>query len=834
MTLTSDTSRDEPRRLDADTVSALATHVDAAKARGWQQSHLKRWFAARGVEHAPYKAALAGEVVESAVASELAAISIHGLPAWPYAPSPDDIAWHIEWLVAPARGAFDDALVEIAYEPAPDRGPSAARLFGLDELKAAMEFAVSKNMDGCNVYIGAALRLPDADRNKRASAEDFYVATAVPIDIDRDYDTTRAAMAAVCDDGLVVTTGLTPQRRSQHWTRLVEPCDSDIEFGHAFRGLVEHVGADMAVKDAARVMRLGGTLAFPNARKVGLGYCIELTTTTLNDAARPSSLDALRSLAASEATGPRRDYSDRPQTSQPDGIERAGILGTGKVTNGRERFFATKLLPRVIRQWQEETGADPSVDELWTEAYALFEAEADNSDERWTCPDGQQQLRARVANTLRRLRLGRMARIGLASIETGVGADEAREAQAAFEAARPFVADEEEAAAAAVDEAQAGVIRASPYAWIDAAKIPPRDVLYGRHLFRKFLSATVAPGGLGKSSLVMVEALAMVTGRTLIGEAPKAALSAWYWNGEDPMEELQRRIAAACLHFDISHADLGDRLFIDSGRDTEIIVVREDRNGVHVAEPVVEALISEVRRNHIDVLIIDPFIAAHAVSENDNTKIEAVVKQWMRVAEEGGCAVELVHHVRKPSGGAQETTVDDARGAGALLAKVRSARVLNPMTTTEADELGIDRKDRFRFFRVDNGKANLMPRGGDARWRRMLGVPLGNRIDVQEDEVGVVTEWQKPSALEGVTATDLMKVKVAVSAGEWREDVRAANWVGQAVGGALGIDVDQPQGVARVKSLIRTWVKTGALEVVQGLDAARRPKQFVIVGKGEE
>ncbi len=29
----------------------------------------------------------------------------------------------------------------------------------------------------------------------------------------------------------------------------------------------------------------------------------------------------------------------------------------------------------------------------------------------------------------------------------------------------------------------------------------------------------------------------------------------------------------------------------------------------------------------------------------------------------------------------------------------------------------------------------------------------------------MVTEWQKPSALEGVTAADLVKVKLAVAAG---------------------------------------------------------------------
>jgi hypothetical protein len=436
MSLTSDTH--EARKLDGDTVRALTEEVDAAKKRGWQQPHLKRFFTSRGIEHAVYKAALSGGVVEREIASELAAISITGLPQWPYAPNPDDIAWHIEWLVAPARGQYDDALVEIAYATPEDAGQiRRARLFGLDELKAAMEFAVSKNIDGCNMYIGAALRLPDAPRDKRASAEDFYVATAVPIDIDRDYDATRAAMAAVCDDSCVVTTGLTPQRRSQHWTRLLEPCESELEFGHAFRSLVEHVGADMAVKDAARVMRLGGTVAFPNERKRSLGYCIELTTTTLNDAARLSDLETLKALAPGAGPSERRDYSGRPQPQGEDGITRAGILQTGKVTDGRERFFATKLLPRTIRNYQAEFGCDPSVDELFDLAFADFLEQADNADERWTCDDGVRQLKARAANTVRRLRLGRMARIGLASIDTGAGEEEARAAQAAWEAARP-------------------------------------------------------------------------------------------------------------------------------------------------------------------------------------------------------------------------------------------------------------------------------------------------------------------------------------------------------------------------------------------------------------
>lgn len=825
MTISSETP--DMRVLDAATRQALVDEVDAAKERGWLQPDLRRWFKTQGVDLPTYLAAKAGQAVDNEAAATFAQISITGLPTHPYAPNPEDIRRHIEWLIAPARGAFDDALFEIAHD-GEGRGPVSARLFGLDEVQDAVGFAVMRNIEGRNIYIGAALRAPDTDRRKRSTGDDFYVATAVPIDIDHDYDATRARMALVCDDGLVVTTGLTPERRSQHWARLIEPCDDDLAFEAAFGALVSHTGADMKVKDKARIMRLGGTVSFPkDQKKRDAGYCTELTSVSINSMARSVDVQALSELAPGEIRGERFDASGRPKS---DGIERAGAFGTGPVTNGRESYFRNRLLAHLAA-YQEENGADPSPEEVWELAWADFSdpTKVDNSDGRWTGVEGQRELRHRLENTFRRLRGGRLARFGLYSIETEINRAEAEAAKAA----RPFADPEREAAAVQAEvERVAGTICATPYRWVDAAKIPPRDLLYGKHIFRKFLSVTVSPGGLGKSSNAIVESLAMVTGRTLIGEAPKGKLKVWYWNGEDPEEELQRRIAAACLHYGITREDIEAALFVDSGRDTEIVVAREDRNGLQIAVPVVEALIATIRANGIDVFIVDPFVASHAVSENDNIKIEAVVRQWMRVADEAGCAVELIHHVRKPSGGAsQETTVDDARGAGALLAKARSARVLNGMSVIEADEVGIERKDRWAFFRVDNGKANLMPRGGDAKWRRMVGVPLGNRIDTLEDNVGVATEWEKPSAFVGVTEHHMRLVRAAIAAGEWREDIRASNWAGVAVAGVLALDIEDPQVKARIKSMLKTWVLNGVLDVVQGLDQARRQRQFIVVGK---
>jgi hypothetical protein len=99
--------------------------------------------------------------------------------------------------------------------------------------------------------------------------------------------------------------------------------------------------------------------------------------------------------------------------------------------------------------------------------------------------------------------------------------------------------DRSEARADADDSPKAPFIL-RPIKKFDLAGIPPREFLFGRHYQRRTVSGTVAPGGTGKSSLVMVEAIAMATGRDLLGEGAKVPLKAgittakttcWNYNG---------------------------------------------------------------------------------------------------------------------------------------------------------------------------------------------------------------------------------------------------------------------------------------------------------------
>ena len=370
---------------------------------------------------------------------------------------------------------------------------------------------------------------------------------------------------------------------------------------------------------------------------------------------------------------------------------------------------------------------------------------------------------------------------------------------------------------------------ASPFVWRDPATIPPRAWLYGRHYIGQFVSATVAPGGVGKSSLVLAEALAMASGRNLIGHQPSGALNVWVINGEDPMDELQRRFAAAMLKHNVSPADITGRLHVNSGRDTEFIIAEATKDGTKICQPVYGALVSEIKSKNIDVLIVDPFVSFHSVSENDNNAINDVAKAFVRIADETGCAIELVHHSRKTNG--YETTVNDARGASSLGNAARSARALNRMTDAEATKAGVDADDAATYFRITKGgKENLAKASAKDSWCRIEELVLSNG-----DAVGVVTGWRWPAPGSEFDADMIAQAQAIVAGGSYRMDQRSPDWVGHAIGGCFSYDKTTSNAAHKkaVGAIIAALVAEGWLRMVE-LPAPTRgghTAKFVQVGK---
>ena len=191
----------------------------------------------------------------------------------------------------------------------------------------------------------------------------------------------------------------------------------------------------------------------------------------------------------------------------------------------------------------------------------------------------------------------------------------------------------------------------------------------------------------------------MVTGRTLLPRMkPKGALRVWYINGEDPLEELQT-----------AHRG-GNAELWDHGGGYRRSAVRQQRaiaaagdgdrgseGGVQMLRPVIDGLIGGACGGCESTCwwSIRSFRRIR-FKENDNTGIDMVMSEWIMTADAANCGVEFIHHARKAGvGPIPMQSIDAARGATSLVAKMRSVRALANMTKAQGKQLGLTTIYRF-------------------------------------------------------------------------------------------------------------------------------------------
>ena len=383
------------------------------------------------------------------------------------------------------------------------------------------------------------------------------------------------------------------------------------------------------------------------------------------------------------------------------------------------------------------------------------------------------------------------------------------------------------------DEAAARInghsaLRATPYRWPNPASLPARQWLMGHWLLRGEVTAIIAPGGTGKSTIGNTIALCLASGQPLLGKPlHRGPQAVWIFNLEDGTQELERQLSAACAYHGIGPDDCGERLHLDSGLVQPLCTASEDRDGFTLQEDVFAQLAATIRERRIATVIVDPFVSSHAVRESSNEAIDAIAKRWKRLAQETGCAVVLVHHTRKLGG--REVTAEDGRGAVALRDAARVVLPLNPMADKEAEELGIaDPALRRSLVRIDTGKANRAPPDA-ATWVKLVSQSLDNGEGVEpSDLVGVAALWEKPDVFHGLTTWHLYMVQQRLAAGGWRESVQAKDWVGHLVAKVAGLSAETDKG--RIKAIIRTWRRNGAL-AVEHRTINGRDVPFVVVRK---
>ena len=307
--------------------------------------------------------------------------------------------------------------------------------------------------------------------------------------------------------------------------------------------------------------------------------------------------------------------------------------------------------------------------------------------------------------------------------------------------------------AAIVDAATDVQARRNPLAPRAITRISPRALMPRRWIVRDLLirenvTLVVAQPGAGKSTLALTAMLAIAAGRDdILGRKVVERVPVWYWNNEDPEEELERRLAAAMqlhgLDFDRDLKLNGRPMFhMNTGVQRPLhLAIRGGNNNLIPGDT--DEVVAFIKEHGIGLFGADPFVGTHQGEENDNKDMDFALGQFRTIAQRADCAAMAVHHTRKPAAGDRTGTAGDpnsARGGGSLIGVARVVLTLEGMKNEDAKKYGVRTVDTWRYMRLDAGKANMSPGAGDSAptWFEKVSVtvpepPPGDDFRAPED-----------------------------------------------------------------------------------------------------
>jgi hypothetical protein len=359
----------------------------------------------------------------------------------------------------------------------------------------------------------------------------------------------------------------------------------------------------------------------------------------------------------------------------------------------------------------------------------------------------------------------------------------------------------------------------------DDSWIPPREFLLGTTFCRQFTSMLQAPGGIGKTSVRIAQAIAVASGRPITGEHVFQRCRVLVICLEDDINELRRRIRACRKHHDID--SLKGWLFYcaPGGRSGKLMIGEGAKR-----EPgdLAGHIVDQIRKLKIDLVIIDPLKKAHGVNENNNSDMDEVMDLVTSIAVEHNVAVDLPHHTAK--GTPEAGNAEKGRGASATKDAARLVKTLTAMTPEEAAAFALKADDRRRYVRYDYAKDNIAP-AGDTKWFKLVNVQLGNATDLYPsgDSVQAIETWTPPNAWSGMNSSLANRILDAIQAGmpngERYSDASKAT--ARAAWQVVSKFTGKEEGPSR--EIVRTWVKNGVLRREQYTSPTRREPQTGLI-----
>jgi hypothetical protein len=623
-----------------------------------------------------------------------------------------------------------DGQIELAWTSTIDGRLKHAAIFGTDQLDQLVDRAVIENRkEGQNLYIGQALRKPGIAPFGRCKDEEFHALTAFYTDIDDDVVLAAAAKykGLGCVPTATVITGRHPHPRAQMLWRLNAPVrDADV-CRRQNLAIALALGGDTAVTNPSRVLRLGGSIAWPRKE----GRTVELTELLPPSEGRP--WEYLPEQIA-KAFPPINVDEAVPVSTGVASPSIAPAEASSTLQIGSSNLSVEHCLSRIRAgdQWHNNLTRLTGhwIARGWSDAEILTAAEALTLT-GYTAAQTRREVASMIAG-------GRQK----------------------WAVQNPSIKIEEEPLPFVMQ----------PVGLLQPSKRPPRDWLVRHRLMRKHTTVTAAAPGVGKSTLTIEEAVSLASGRDFLGFGIDKQRKVAVINNEETRDELERRIEATCLKFEVPFEAIADTLYLHSGVDAEkFVVARRGKNESVIVQVRAHQLAQFLRDAAIDLLVIDPFVQIHTVSENVNEEIEQVMMALRDISVTANCALHLVHHTRKPPAGTSHQAGDivAVRGGGAIVGDAHFVFTLADMGQADGENLGVAEADRKKFIRLDDAKGKVAPPSG-ALWFERVGVMMPYGLMGEEVGVLVPRSFEQSQGANDVPTFTVVKILKEIDQ-RWRD-----------------------------------------------------------------
>jgi RecA-family ATPase len=199
------------------------------------------------------------------------------------------------------------------------------------------------------------------------------------------------------------------------------------------------------------------------------------------------------------------------------------------------------------------------------------------------------------------------------------------------------------------------------------------------------VAVVIAPGGTGKTTLTLYEAVCIALGQPVFGLPVRKPGPVLIVTAEDSREMLVARMRAIAdamqltpAQRDVVRRDV--RISDVSGQGVKLTLVADD---VVVPSPTVDDIIEQARPLAPVLISIDPAVSFGVGEARTNDAEQGLVEAARRIRAELGCCVRYVHHSGKQNARDKATDQYAGRGGSAMPDGARMVAVLHPLTSEE-------------------------------------------------------------------------------------------------------------------------------------------------------